>query len=303
MNIKAVTLVGANGNLGTLILDALAAAETFKITILKRSSSKSTPAHLDKIRILEVSDTFQVEELATLLKGQDAVIACFPLKDVGEHIRLAEGAARAGVKRFIPADFGSCDSRDARAREVVKLFDHKVQVRETLERLANDNEGFTWTSLVNGHFFDWGLRENFLHFDLANKVADILDDGNMKSSLSTLGRVAEATVRILQDTDATRNKMLFVQSFCVSQNEVLRSLEKATGVEWKVNRYDSDSFITQHKALADAGNKEAIEDLVFALGAIDGNWEQKDGFAMDTLGLKNEDLDEVVNSVIASQAP
>ncbi|KAJ9145504.1 Isoflavone reductase [Pleurostoma richardsiae] len=300
MAIRNVTLVGANGNLGTVMLDVLVASELFRVTVLKRSSSKSAPAHADKIRIVEMTDGFKVDELAELLKGEDAVIATFPLRDVGQHIRLAEGAAIAGVKRFIPADFGSCDSSDARARELVKLFERKVQVRDALQRLAGEHEGFSWTSLVGGHFFDWGLRENFLHFNLPERKADIIDDGDKKSSQSTLKRYGEATVQVFQREDVTKNKMLFIQSFCVSQNEVLHSLEKATGVKWTVNHIDSEKFIKEQKTLADAGDLQAIEELVFTLGAIDGNWEEKGNFAMDLLGLQNEGLDEVVQSVVAA---
>jgi hypothetical protein len=36
------------------------------------------------------------------------------------------------------------------------------------------------------------------------------------------------------------------------------------------------------------------------LGAIDGDWEKKDGFAMKALGLENEDLDDIVAKVVAA---
>lgn len=116
-------------------------------------------------------------------------------------------------------------------------------------------------------------------------------------------RICEAVVAVLAaDADATRNKVLFIQSFCVSQLDVLAALEKATGgAKWEVSFVDSETFIKENKAKADAGDREAIEDLVFALGALDGNWETRDGFSMDLLKLKNEDLDEVVKRVVDSQ--
>ncbi len=52
-----------------------------------------------------------------------------PLRDVGQHLRYADAAAAAGVKRFIPADYGSVDSRSPYARQLVKLFDNKVKVQ------------------------------------------------------------------------------------------------------------------------------------------------------------------------------
>lgn len=298
MSIINVTLVGATGNLGSHILDALISDGSFTVTLLQRASSKSQPAHLDKIRVLTISEDLLHDELTDRLRGQDALIVCYRPENAAAQIKFGKAAAAAGVKRLIPADFGSCDSNGERERELVKLFERKVQVRQSLQELAQQNESFTWTSLVTGHFFDWGLRENFLHFNLQTRRADIIDDGGAKSSQATLPQIAKATIRVLQRPEETKNRMLFIQSFCVSQNEVLASLEKAMGVTWEIDRYDSEDYIRQKKALADKGDAQAVEDLVFVLGAINGNWEERQDFAMETLGLENEDLDAVVQKVI-----
>lgn len=298
MSIVNVTLVGATGSLGSHIHDALVTEGTFNVTVLQRASSKSIPAHVEKIRTIRISDDLPLDELTESLRGQDAVIVCYRPRDASAQIKFGVASAAAGVRRLIPADFGSCDSGGKRERELVPLFESKLQIRESLQKLADENEGFSWTSLVNGHFFDWGLRENFLHFNMQTRKAEIIDDGHMKSSQATLAQVARATVRILQRPEVTKNRMLFIQSFCVSQNEILKSLEKAMGVTWETKRYDSEQFIKEKKALADKGDMDAIEDLVFVLGAIDGNWEEKPDFAMDLLGLENENLDEEVQKVV-----
>ncbi|KAK9771795.1 putative NmrA-like domain-containing protein [Seiridium cardinale] len=299
MTIKNVALVGANGNLGGPILDALVSSGLFNVTVLKRASSRSNTTSDPKVNIVTVHDDMTFDSLKAALQGQDACIASFPLKDPEPHLRLVDAAAAAGVKRFIPADYGSCDSSTKQAQELILLFKNKVRVRELCQEHAKKDLHFTWTSLVAGHFFDWGLRENFLHFDLKTKTADILDDGTYRSSTSTLARVAEAVVKVLQDEDVGRNKMLFMQSFCVSQLDILASLEKATGEKWKTNWIKSDDFIKEYKPKADAGDYAAVEHLVFALGAIDGDWEKKDGFAMDALGFQNEDLDDIVQKVVS----
>ncbi|KAK0625126.1 NmrA family transcriptional regulator [Bombardia bombarda] len=287
MSIQNVALVGANGNLGSVILQTLLETGTFRVTVLKRASSKSS-----------ISEGLCIVEISEL--GQDAVIAAFPLRNVDEHLRLADAAAAAGtVKRFIPADYGSVDARSPRARELVKLFEDKVKVRERLEELAAASDsGFCWTSLVNGHFFDWGLTNGFLHFHPTTKKAEVLGDGSEKSSVATLGRISEAVVGVLQRLEETRNRVLMVQSFCVSQMEVLRSLERVMGEKWEVEYIEVDPFIKKHKESADRGNKDSIEELVFALGVIEGNWEVKEDFAMELLGLENEDLDEVVRKAL-----
>ncbi|KAI0857941.1 NmrA-like family protein [Xylaria cubensis] len=304
MALKKVALFGANGNLGTEILKALVSSGHFEVTAIKRESSPYSlpPAFSSAAHIKTVDDSLSVTSLEAVLQGQDAVIVSIPLRDPAQHLRIADAAAAAGVRRVIPADYGSCDSDSPRAQELVPLFKHKADVRARLQELADKDANFAWTSLVCGHFFDWGLRENFLHFDLAKRKADILDHGKYKSSTATLGRVSEAIVAILAaDKEETRNKVLFIQSFCVSQLDVLESLEKATGAKWEVNFVHSGKFIEEKRVKAQKGDREAVEDLVFALGALDGNWETREGFSMKLLGLENEDLDEVVKRVVDSQ--
>ncbi|TRX94409.1 hypothetical protein FHL15_004564 [Xylaria flabelliformis] len=304
MALKKVALFGANGNLGTEILKALVSSGHFELTAIKRESSPYSlpPAFSSTVHIKTVDDSLSAASLEAVLRGQDAVIVSIPLRDPAQHLRIADAAAAAGVRRVIPADYGSCDSDSPRAQELVPLFKHKADVRARLQELADADADFAWTSLVCGHFFDWGLRENFLHFDLQNRRADVLDHGKYRSSTATLARVSEAIVAVLaDDKETTRNKVLFIQSFCVSQLDVLAALEKATGVKWELNFVESEAFIEEKRVKAQAGDREAVEDLVFALGALDGNWETREGFSMELLGLENEDLDEVVKRVVDSQ--
>ncbi|KAB5533387.1 isoflavone reductase family protein [Coniochaeta sp. 2T2.1] len=300
MSIKTVTLVGATGNLGGPLLAALLFSGQFTVSILQRQSSSSTPSTPSRqVRIIRVPDAWDVPSLTSALKGQDAVIAAYPLKYVDSHLRLADAAAAAGVKRFVPADFGSVDARSAYARQMVALFDRKVVVRERLEQLAEESGGkFTWTSLVAGHFFDWGLRDGFLHFDLKKRKAEILGDGTRRSSNSTLAQVGRAVVQALLKPEETRNRVLLMQSFCVSQLDILRSLERVMGQDWEVEYLDLDEFVAEKKRMADGGDKQAVEDLVFALGVVEGNWEGHEDFSMRLLGLENEDLDQVVKEVV-----
>lgn len=171
MALQKICLVGANGTLGTVLLDGLVAANSFTISILKRTSSTSTPAHADAFTQIPIPDSLPLDTLTEALHGQDAVIAAFPLRDVSQHLRLVEASFRAGVKRVIPADFGSCDAASSpQASRLLKLYRDKNMVREKCERIAQHNSGFTWTALVCGHFFDVGLRDGLrdglLHFDL-----------------------------------------------------------------------------------------------------------------------------------------
>ncbi|KZL85264.1 NmrA-like family protein [Colletotrichum incanum] len=303
MTTKSVLLVGANGTLGAKILDALVAAKSFKLSALKRAGSQTKPPYpADQVQVIEVDDDLTFEGLKKAFKGQDVVIVSFRLRDLEQHLRIAEAASAAGVKHFMPADFGSIDADNPRARELIPLYRYKLAVRQKAQELADKNPNFAWTGIVCGHFFDWGVKEGFLHAYLDKKKIDVIDGGNIKASVSTLPRVGEAVVRILNlgVTEVTKNKTLFIQSFCITQNELLQSLEKATGSKWTVNNVESESFIEEHRKKAVAGDAETIEDLVFAVGQLDADWTKRDDFAMKSLGLEDEDLDVVIADVVAN---
>ncbi|TKX24382.1 hypothetical protein C1H76_3488 [Elsinoe australis] len=304
MSIKNVALIGANGKIGAFVLDALVDESSFSVTVLQRASSKSKPAHESRIKITNVPNELPEDDLVSAFKGHDAAITCIPLTDLDQHLRLATAAARAGIKRYIPADFGSVDAGSPKAQELVPLFVRKTWVREHLDDLAKQHPGFSWTALVSGHFFDWALKTNFIHFDLKKRKAEILGDGKQRSSLSTLPRIADATVRILKmaEREETRDRVLFMQSFCVTQLDILEAVQKATGSKWEVEYLDVDDFIRDNKKKADAGDKEAIEELVFALGVIDGDWEKRPEFSMELLGLKNQDLQTVVSDIVKEKS-
>lgn len=293
MSIQKVALLGADGNLGPSILKALV-SHGFNVTVLKRKSSKSQTSYPNQVT---VSDGFEVDELVPALRGHDAAIIAIRSSDTDLQIRFADACLKAGVKRMIPADFGSVDSSSPLTQELVPLYKQKTFVREHLIKLSQQSSDFTWTSLVCGHFFDWSLE--FLHVWLQERKADILDDGESKWSASTLAQIGEATARILERPDVTKNKMIYIQSFLISQNQVVESFEKATGSKWTRNVFDSDTYRAGEKKKADAGDKEANENLVWYLGAVDANWTTRENFAMKDLGLEDEDFDTIVKRTVA----
>lgn len=300
MAIRKVTLIGANGRLGPAILQALLSARTFAVTVLSRSSSRST--YPDSVQVTHISDDPPAEELVHALDGQDAIVVAFAGSNSDLQIRLADAAAQAGVRRFIPADFGSCDSSSPRVLDLMPLYRAKQEVQKHLRQLASSSS-LSWTSLVCGHFFDYGLKSGLLQFDLNGRKARIFDGGEVKWSATTIETIATAVVLVLQKEDETRNRMLYIQSFCVTQNEVLRSLERATGQDWQVEHLKSEEYVQAIKREIDQdpGNDEAGENLVSVVGIVDANWEAKDDFANGLLGLKNENLDEVIKRVISNR--
>jgi hypothetical protein len=85
--------------------------------------------------------------------------------------------------------------------------------------------------------------------------------------------IATAMVRVLQKEDETENRMLYIQSFRVTQNKVLKSLERVMGQSWQAENVDSDEYMREARVRLDRGDPGAQEDLVSALSLVDVNWE------------------------------
>jgi hypothetical protein len=106
-------------------------------------------------------DYSSVDSLKSALSGQDAVVSTLAGVAVGQPQRNAIDAALAvGVKRFIPSEFG-INTRQARGTPIAQILAGKIATVDYLEELAAKNEGFTWTGVTTGLFFD-SVRRSLL---------------------------------------------------------------------------------------------------------------------------------------------
>jgi putative NADH-flavin reductase len=158
----------ATGSVGAPILDALLAEPSFTITILTRETSSARfPAN---VPVRKVSDAFTVEELAAAFKGQDAVVVAISTTPVSKDdlaFKLINAAVAAGVKRFVPSEFGA-NNLDPIARSLVPVYDAKGRMLEYLVKKADESQGkLTWTSFSCGSWLDWyicGLLPTLLRY-------------------------------------------------------------------------------------------------------------------------------------------
>jgi uncharacterized protein YbjT (DUF2867 family) len=300
MNITNVALIGGTGTLGAPVLKALKASE-FNVFVVNRQTSKSV---YPRTQVITVPDDLNVDDVAHALleKKIDALIITIAGSHVESQKNLIDAAFKAGVKRVMPAEFGSCDSADDKTNEVLPLMKGKKDVRDYLLSLqGKERQGgaLTWTSLVTGHFFDYGLTCGLLKFDLKGRKAYIMDGGNIKFSCSNLDFIGEAVLKILEKPKETENKLLYVHSNYVTQLELLEALEKVTGDKFERIDQDSEEELKVVRPKMLNGDGEAREEVVAVWGVIASDWKNKEGFANTLLGLQEDDLVETVRKVVA----
>jgi nucleoside-diphosphate-sugar epimerase len=296
--IKNVVLAGAGGNLGPTILDALLNAGKFNVTVLSRPDSKSEfPANVNVIKT-----DYSESSLAEALQGQDAVVSTIAGAAIPQQTQLIDAAVKAGVKRFLPSEFGS-NTTNENSLNICPLFRQKVQIIEYLESKAKRNPNFSWTSLMTGPFFDWCLRVGFTGFDLKTHTATVWDNGTNVWSATNLATVGKAVVSVLLRPEETKNRHSFIQSFNVSQNDVLAALEKATGTKWQVNHVDSDERTKTGNELIKQGDFTGFPLLILAVilnGKVDvgSDFTKVAKLDNDLLGLPKEDLQATIDAIV-----
>ncbi|KAF5496668.1 hypothetical protein CGCF413_v009164 [Colletotrichum fructicola] len=202
-----------------------------------------------------------------------------PIVALGEQQKVAEAAIKAGVKRFIPNEYGSDSS------------------------LTSHEEHITWTAIITGPFFDWGLELGMTGFDLNNRVATLVDGGNTRFTTSTVAQIRRAIISVLKHPSETRNQLVFVESFTTTQLEILNALQEATGQDWKVKEETSENVrLDGFKKLGEGdivgGGASVIMALVLGSEALEDHTSVKGGIWNERLGLEKESVEDTVMAVI-----
>lgn len=209
-------------------------------------------------------------------------------------------AVQAKVKRFIPGEFGG-HSSNTKAIAILPPLQIRADIVEHLK--AQESSGFSWTAIITGQFFDWGLANGFLGFDLVKHEAMIFDEGDCPFSVCTLPLIGAAVANALMKPEATANKYVYVSSFTTTQNEILAALENVQGVPWEVQKIQSKSKVHEAQETLKAGGDAvaAFRLLILALSYTSGYGNDFRGKEWnETLDLPKEDMKGVIKLVNSS---
>lgn len=149
--IKSVCVLGASGNIGLPITQALASSGLFTVSALTRLSSTPSPELPSTVKLLRANYSDK-EGLVQAFKGQDAVVCAISTAFNTSQDTLIEAAAEAGVKRFIPSHWYLDSQREgiAEAAPVVVLKEGPIAKLKGLQ-----STGMTWTAVVTGSWVDF----------------------------------------------------------------------------------------------------------------------------------------------------
>jgi hypothetical protein len=264
---------------------------SFNITVLSREDSSATfPSEAKVIR----ANYDSPGALKDAFTGQDVVVSLVGGSVLGDQDKYIDAAIAAGVKRFVPSEFGS-DTTDVRNRELVPISDAKFATVNYLK--AKENE-LTWNGIITGPFFDWCMKVGFNGFNLADKTVTIFDQGNTKFSTTNLHTIGVALIKALENPEESKNQYVYLSGFDTTQNEILGLAEKITGAKWTVKHVSTKEHLVQGRERVQKGDYMGILDLLQVatfgeeqIGLFDPAklWNEK-------LGLPKDDLEKSIRA-------
>ena len=262
------------------------------------------PLSSENVRI--ITTDYSPTSLAHAFAGQDAVISILGLSAVGDpQYALVEAAIKAGVKRFLPSEFG-LDNASAQLLNVLPPFRVRTELIDALKAKQAAGSPMEWTAFIAGMFLDWGLRTGFLGLDVEHRTAELWDDGDVPFTATNLAVVARTVVKLLTDAaayEASRNAYIHTGSVTTTQKELLAAAEKATNAKFEVTIIESQKLIDESTAKLAEGDGAAMLPLVKAVAFARFHGEaltdlRRYGLFNEKFGIKDDSTGEIVATLV-----
>ena len=298
--IKNVVVIGSTGNIGGPIIQALIAHPAqYNVTAVTRDRTKSSFTPSVKIAESDLS----TDSLRTIFEGKDAVICSLPADKILDQKRIIDIAIESGVIRFLPSEYGM-DSANPAAKEYLPIIAGKVQV---VDYLRSKEDQISWSSTIVGSFFDWALSiPGLLGYNIPKRTVTVYDSGDVEFEATNVAKIGEAVAAMLspEHQAETANQYIYVNSFTLTQNQVVKALEKVTGDKFQVKEATtaglrSDALERAKTEGAAAVALDVIVAIMYGQGGINNySRDVQDGLWNDRLGLKRETLEDTLREVL-----
>ena len=211
----------------------------FQVTVLTRS--KKPGAHHASVKVVEVDFT-SVESLTAALKGIDGLVSTVAAAAIESQTMLIDAAIAAGVKRFIPSEYGTCTTSPNVA--AFPLYAPMFKIKQYLREKAEAGQ-LTWTVLACGGFLDFLFGRPML-LDFASHKATFYDEGDNRISATSMPNVGKAIAGILKNLEATEDRVVRISEVILTQNELLRIAKGLRpDTKWEISKVQTSSVLKE----------------------------------------------------------
>jgi len=222
---KTVLIAGASGWVGEKVTPAFLKNSNWKVSILVSpetlKDAKKRPLfdnYVAQGATLVEGDITKPETYQEKIKGIDVVVATLGGAVIHTQIPLVHAAKAAGVKLFVPSEYGL----DVEHSES-PIFAGKKSVRKEIESL-----GLNHTYIVTGPFYEFYFGWPGWHQDLVNHKATLVGERSTKVSLAPFTEVAELFPAIVNDPSSI-NKIVALSGDQITIGAIYDELVAALG--------------------------------------------------------------------------
>ncbi|TRM60830.1 hypothetical protein BD626DRAFT_571533 [Schizophyllum amplum] len=133
---KSIAVAGAQSAIGKVIVLTLAATPGMSVLVLTRATT-ARPAYLPENVAHAGINYSDVDATATILSGHKVEVVISPVNGAAvlEQIPLANAAKAAGVKLFVPSEYGTI-TKGIPAEDVSPFLQGKMQVADHLQSIG-----------------------------------------------------------------------------------------------------------------------------------------------------------------------
>ncbi|KAI9705306.1 MAG: hypothetical protein M1820_005136 [Bogoriella megaspora] len=294
--IRNVIVIGGSGNTGPYILEGLRNAG-LEVAVLSRASS--TTKSPENLKVYKTDYT--KDSLVEIFKGYDAIVSVIETESTDQQNTIIDAAVEAGVKRYLPSEFG-IDTSSPEVRDYVIWGNPKQNTVEYLK--TKENTSLSWTALCVGAYFDWALEYGggMMGWDIAARKATIFDSGDQSYEATNVRQIGRAVASVLLHLEETKNRYVYVNSFTLTQNQVLKELERSTGEKFEVTSMTTKEisrigYENLNKGDVKKGMPQIIFSAVYGYGGLN-NFSVNKGLDNEMLGLPQESLEETIAEVV-----
>ena len=257
------------------------------------------PSHLPAEAIRHQKSDFSVRSLRSALTGQDLIISTTAGGDSDQQIGIIDAAVAAGVRRFMPHEFGHDTLNQEISKRIVKSAG-RAKVIEYLRAVTTETLDFEWVGVATGYTLDTGLISGNMGFDLEWHSATVHGCGTEIFAASSLQRAGQVVSRIILHWEDVRNQYIYAAGILTSANEVLRSAEEATQHKFTIGNYDVEDCIREGKTRIERGFPDSGMFLLERSILYDEQLNAAEPFKMRSSNRVLELAPESVDTIVAN---
>lgn len=254
---KRVLLAGATGNLGPHLAKAMV-AQGMDVFALVRPQTMGNAEKVGPLKKMGVQlipgDMNDPASLDRACEGMDAVVSALGGGQLMQQTDLLNAAVKAGVKRFIPSEFGV--DPHASGPGVCDLFDAKAAIQQKVKE-----SGIDYTMIYTNGFMEfWGSGLGQMGNNPSSGEVMVYGSGGVPASMVTLQDVAYFTTAALDDPGMAKKEMRITANVR-TQEELISLWEKMTGSTIRRNHVPEKALL---ETIAKSTTPETMMNRIFS---------------------------------------